>query len=236
MEAMLEAKGAVKKFGRVAALQGVDLRLDCGKIMGLLGPNGSGKTTFLKAVAGLLKLDSGEIKVCGGEVGIRTKGLVSYLPDRNCLYPWMKVGDAIEYYDDFYEDFENQKAKELIRFMKLEENLKVKTLSKGMQEKLNLSLVFSRKAKLYILDEPLAGTDPVAREKIIDIIISNFREDSSVLLTTHLVGNIERLFDEVAFIDKGRIVVEGNAEEMRSSRGLSVDEIYREVFRDDQAV
>ncbi|MCX7708712.1 MAG: ABC transporter ATP-binding protein [Clostridia bacterium] len=233
MGTILEAKGVSKSFGGIKALNALDLKLERGRIMGLLGPNGSGKTTFLKVIAGLLRPDSGEISIDQNPVGLKTKSLVSYLPDRNTLYPWMKVQDAIEFYSDLFEDFDEDKARELLELMKIKEVAPVKSLSKGMQEKLNLCLVFARRARLYVLDEPLGGTDPVAREKIIDLIITNFREDSSILLTTHLVGNIERLFDDAAFICKGEIVLQGNAEELRLDRGRSIDEIYREVFKDE---
>ena len=163
--------------------------------------------------------------------GVYTKSIVSYLPDNEYLLKWMKVKDAVMYFKDFYSDFDETKAKELLVFMKLDENDVVKSLSKGMKEKLKLTLVLSRKAKLYILDEPLGGVDPTAREKILNAIVSNFSKDSSMIITTHLVNDIERIFDEVAFISDGEIVLEGNAEELRTSRKKSIDELYREVFQ-----
>jgi ABC-2 type transport system ATP-binding protein len=232
MELMLEAIDVTKKYGNMVALDKFSLELSKGRIMGLLGPNGSGKTTFLKTVAGVLKPNSGKISVDDKSLGTNTKAAVAFLPDRNHLYSWMRVRDAIMFFDDFYEDFDKVKAKEILNSMKINELDKIKSLSKGTLEKLNLTLIFSRNAKLYILDEPLGGTDPVAREKIIDLIISNFREDSSVLLTTHLVSNIERLFDDVAFIKDGKKVMEGKAEQLRDEKKMSIEDIYREVFKD----
>lgn len=202
-----------------------------GKIVGLLGPNGSGKTTFLKIAAGLLHQSSGEILIDGQIPGVYTKSIASYLPDNEYLLKWMKVKDAVRYFKDFYSDFDEIKAKELLVFMNIDENSSVKSLSKGMKEKLKLTLVLSRKAKIYILDEPLGGVDPTAREKILNAIVNNFSADSSMLITTHLVNDIERIFDEVAFISDGEIVLEGNAEELRMNRKMSIDELYREVFK-----
>ena len=231
MDNILEAKEIHKSFLNKKALRGVNLNIPLGKIVGLLGPNGSGKTTFLKIAAGILHQSKGEILIDGHVPGVHTKSMVSYLPDNEYLLKWMKVKDAVRYFKDFYSDFDEAKASELLVFMKLDENDAVKSLSKGMKEKLKLTLVLSRKAKLYILDEPLGGVDPTAREKILNAIVSNFSKDSSMIITTHLVNDIERIFDEVAFISEGEIVLEGNAEELRTSRKKSIDELYREVFQ-----
>ena len=231
MEEILIANKLSKQYTRKKALNAVDIRLEKGKILGLLGPNGGGKTTFLKIAAGILSSTSGEMLIDGKKPGIYTKSIVSYLPDVNYLYKWMRIKDSVEFFKDFYEDFDVVKAKELLEFMKLDENAKIKTLSKGMLEKLHLSLVLSRKAKLYILDEPLAGVDPTAREKIIDAILNNFNEDSSMIITTHLVNDVERLFDQVAFINNGEILLRGDAEELRRTRGCSIDALFREVFK-----
>lgn len=230
MSLMLETKNLTKKYGVKTAVDNLNLTLEKGKIMGLLGPNGSGKTTFIKTVVGLLHKDDGEIFIDGKAPGVETKKNVSYLPDRNFLYKWMKIKDAIELFSDFYNDFNINKCKKLLEFMNLEESMKVKSLSKGMTEKLILTLVLSRDAQLYVLDEPIAGVDPVAREKILDAILNNFNEGSSMIITTHLVRDIEKLFDEVAFISEGRIIEKGDAEQLRIDRGMSIDEIYRDIF------
>lgn len=230
MSAILEAKNLSKSYFNKKALNDINLSIEKGEVLGFLGPNGSGKTTFIKIAAGILRQSNGEILINGMKPGVETKKLVSYLPDRNYLYKWMKIKDAIEFFNDFYEDFDVKRCKELLDFMKLEEDYKITALSKGMMEKLNLTLVLSRKSKLYILDEPLAGVDPVAREKILDAIIQNYNEDSSMIITTHLVKDIERIFDDIAFIKDGAIVLSGNAEDLRCERGKSIDELFREVF------
>lgn len=231
METMLKTTNLTKQYSKNRGLNGLTMEIKTGRIVGLLGPNGSGKTTLLKIAAGILRKESGEIEIDGKEPGMYTKSIVSYLPDTNYLYKWMKIKDAVKFYSDMFKDFDRQKCEELLKFMNLNEEDKVTSLSKGMLEKLNLSLTISRKAKLYILDEPLGGVDPTAREKIIDAILNNYREDSSMIVTTHLVNDIERLFDDVFFISEGKIVLEGNAEELRISKGKSIDELYREVFQ-----
>ena len=231
MDNILKSEKICKSYLNKKALRGVTLDIMPGKILGLLGPNGSGKTTFLKIAAGILHESSGEILIDGEKPGVYTKSIVSYLPDNEYLLKWMKVKDAVMYFKDFYSDFNEKKAKELLLFMNLDENSSVKSLSKGMKEKLKLTLVLSREAKLYILDEPLGGVDPTAREKILDAIISNFSENSSMIITTHLVNDIERIFDDVAFISDGEIVLQGNAEELRIDKKKSIDELYREVFQ-----
>ncbi|SFL52040.1 ABC transporter ATP-binding protein [Pelosinus propionicus] len=228
---VLEAENVCKSYLNKRALQGANLTIQQGKILGLLGPNGSGKTTFLKIAAGILHPSSGKLLIDGQEPGVYTKSIVSYLPDTEYLFKWMKIKDAVQYFKDFYTDFDEKKAFALLEFMKLDANSSVKSLSKGMKEKLKLTLVLSRKAKLYILDEPLGGVDPTAREKILDAIINNFSEDSSMIITTHLVNDIERIFDDVAFISDGEIVLQGNAEELRLNKNKSIDELYREVFQ-----
>ncbi|NMM62746.1 ABC transporter ATP-binding protein [Clostridium sp. P21] len=229
---ILKASNIEKSYFSKRALNGINLEVKKGKIVGLLGPNGSGKTTFLKIAAGILRQSSGEIVIGGHKPGIQTKAIVSYLPDKDYLFKWMKIKDAIEFFNSFYKDFDKDKAMELLEFMNLDANSKITSLSKGMTEKLYLTLTLSRKAKLYILDEPLGGVDPTTREKILDAILNNYSEDSSMIITTHLVNDIERLFDDVAFISKGEIVLSGNAEEFRNEKGMSIDELYREVFKD----
>ena len=231
MDSILKSEKICKSYLNKKALRGVDLDIMPGKILGLLGPNGSGKTTFLKIAAGILHQSSGEIFIDGKSPGVYTKSVVSYLPDNDYLLNWMKVKDAVMYFKDFYSDFDVNKAREMLEFMNLEEKSIIKNLSKGMKEKLKLTLVLSRSAKLYILDEPLGGVDPTAREKILDAIINSFNENSSMIITTHLVNDIERIFDDVAFISDGVIVLQGNAEELRSDKKKSIDELYREVFQ-----
>lgn len=230
MDLILKATNLIKNYYSKKALKGINLELEKGKILGLLGPNGSGKTTFMKIAAGILRPTSGEILIDGHTPGIYTKSIVSYLPDVNYLYKWMRIKDAINFFKDFYTDFDVEKSYKLLDFMKLDENDKVISLSKGMKEKLHLTLVLSRNAKLYIFDEPLGGIDPNAREKIIDAIIDNIREDSAMIISTHLVRDIERLFDDVAFISNGEIILNRNAEELRTERNKSIDEIFREVY------
>ncbi|KYH27319.1 MULTISPECIES: ABC transporter ATP-binding protein [Clostridium] len=231
MNLILETKGLSKSYLNKKALKNVDLSLEKGKILGLLGPNGSGKTTLIKIAVGILRQSKGSILIDGKKVGVETKKIISYLPDRNHLYKWMKIKDAVEFFKDFYSDFDENRCEELLKFMDLDKDLKVTALSKGMMEKLNLSLVLSRRAKLYILDEPLAGVDPVAREKILDAIIQNYNEESSMIITTHLVKDIERVFDDVAFIKNGEIVLSGSAEDLRFEKQKSINELFKEVFQ-----
>jgi ABC-2 type transport system ATP-binding protein len=230
MENIININNLSKSYGSKKALDNISLSLEKGKILGLLGPNGSGKTTLMKIAVGLAKQSSGEILIDNHEIGIYTKSIVSYLPDVNFLYKWMKIKDAIDFFKDFYGDFEVERCKKILQFMELDEDSKVTSLSKGMVEKLHLSLVLSRRAKLYIFDEPLGGIDVIARDKIIDAIISNYNEDSSMIISTHLVRDIERMFDSVAFISEGKIILEGNAEDLRQQREKSIEGIYREVF------
>lgn len=231
MDIILKASNLEKSYFNKKALDGLDLEVKKGRIVGILGPNGSGKTTFLKIAAGLLSKTNGEILIDGHKPGVYTKSIVSYLPDKEYLFKWMKIKDAVDFFRDLYKDFDEDKCMKLLEFMNLDINSKVKTLSKGMTEKLYLTLVLSRKAKLYILDEPLGGVDPTTREKILDAILDNYSEDSSIIITTHLVNDIERLFDDVAFVSEGKVVLGGNAEELRNERGMSIDQLYREVFR-----
>jgi ABC-2 type transport system ATP-binding protein len=231
MDDILKAENLCKSYFNKQALQGVNLTVQQGRIVGLLGPNGSGKTTFLKIAAGILHPSSGKMLIDGQEPGVYTKSIVSYLPDTEYFLKWMKIKDAVQYFKDFYSDFDAHKVFELLEFMKLDPNSSIKSLSKGMKEKLKLTLMLSRQAKLYILDEPLGGVDPTAREKILDAIINNFSENSSMIITTHLVNDIERIFDDVVFVADGAIVLQGNAEELRLRKNKSIDELYREVFQ-----
>ena len=231
MDTILRVDAIGKNYFTKPALRGISLTLESGRILGLMGPNGSGKTTLLKIIAGLQKPSSGNFTVDGNKGGHETKKCVSFLPDRNALYSWMTAADAIAFYADFFEDFDRVKANDMLSFMKLEQGTKVKEMSKGMVEKLNLTLAFSRKAKLFLLDEPLGGIDPVARERIVSTIIRTWSEDSAIIISTHLV-NDEQIFNDVAFIDRGGLILAGDAETLRSERGKSIDQLYIELFAD----
>ncbi|CEE00763.1 MULTISPECIES: ABC transporter ATP-binding protein [Bacillaceae] len=230
MSNIVEINNLTKKYANKTALDNVNLNIERGKVVGILGPNGSGKTTLIKILTGLLRQTSGEVLIDGNKVGVKTKSAVSYLPDRNFLYKWMRIEDACHMYKDFYTDFDEAKFNELLAFMNLNRSMKIDSLSKGMHEKLNLALVLSRNAKLYILDEPIAGVDPVARDQILDAIINNYNEDSSMIITTHLVRDMESMFDEVVFLKDGQIVLTGNAEALREEKAKQIEEIYKEIF------
>ena len=230
MENIIEIKDLTKSYLNKKAVNNLSLNLEKGKVIGILGPNGSGKTTIIKILAGILRSTRGEVLIDGKTPGTYTKSIVSYLPDRNFLYEWMKISEAIDFYKDFYEDFDENKAYDLLDFMKLDKDAKVDSLSKGMKEKLNLTLVLSRKAKVYILDEPIAGVDPIARDQILDAIIKNYNEDSTMLITTHLVRDIEAVFDEVIFLKEGEVYLRGNAEELREEKAMQIDDLYKDIF------
>jgi len=230
MEYIIEIKGLTKSYLNKKALNNISLNIEKGKVVGILGPNGSGKTTLIKILTGILRESKGEVLIDGNKPGVATKAIVSYLPDRNFLYSWMNVQDAINFYKDFYRDFDENKAYELLDFMKLDRNMKINALSKGMTEKLNLTLVLSRNAKLYVLDEPIAGVDPVARDQILDAIIKNYNEDSTMLITTHLVRDMENIFDDVVFLREGEVNLQGNAEALREERNMQIDDLYKEIF------
>ncbi|WP_353093272.1 ABC transporter ATP-binding protein [Tissierella praeacuta] len=230
MENIIEIKGLTKSYRNKRALNNISLDIEKGKVIGILGPNGSGKTTMIKIITGILRESNGEILIDGNKPGAITKSIVSYLPDRNFLYNWMDIQDAVNFYKDFYKDFDENKAYELLDFMKLDRKMKINSLSKGMTEKLNLTLVLSRNAKVYILDEPIAGVDPVARDQILDAIIKNYNENSTMLITTHLVRDMENIFDDVVFIREGEIYLTGNAETLREERGMQIDDLYKEIF------
>ena len=230
MSVILQADSVQKSYFTKSVLKDISLEIQDGAILGLLGPNGSGKTTFLKIIAGLLHVSSGDIRVCGQPVGLATKSMVSFLPDRNCLYPKMTALDAIQFYQDFFDDFDRNKALELLEFMQLEQKQTIRTMSKGMIEKMNLTLTFARAAKLFVLDEPLGGTDPVAREKIIKTIIKTWTENSAIIISTHLVTDVEHVFTDVAFLRDGAIAVYGDAEQLREAHQKSIYQLYLEIF------
>ncbi len=232
MNSILHTENLKKDFLSKKALKNISLTLGQGRILGLMGPNGSGKTTFLKIAAGLQRPTSGLIHICGMSVGVKTKAAVSYLPDRNTLFSWMKASDAIDYYADFFADFDRNKANDMLSFMKPDAGERAKTMSQGMLEKLDLTLTFSRRAKLFLLDEPLGGVDPVSRERIVSTIIRTYSEDCSIIISTHLVNDVEAVFDDVAFISEGEILVSGSAEQLREQYGVSIDQLYIKLFAD----
>ncbi len=230
MTHIIEIKDLSKSYLSKKALNNLNLNIEKGKVIGILGPKGSGKTTLIKILTGILRQSKGEILIDGEKPGVYTKSIVSYLPDRNFLYKWMSVQEAINFYKDFYKDFDENKAYELLKFMKLEPNMKIDSLSKGMNEKLNLTLVLSRNAKVYVLDEPIAGVDPVARDQILDAIIKNYNKESTMIITTHLVRDMENIFDDVVFLREGVVELMGNAEELREEKGMQIDDLYKEIF------
>ncbi|WP_347451353.1 ABC transporter ATP-binding protein [Acetoanaerobium noterae] len=228
---LLEFSNITKKYGSKVALDNVSFNLEPGKIIGLLGPNGSGKSTILKLVNGLLQPTDGEIKIMGNPPGIMSKSIISYLPERTYLNEWMKISDLINFFADFYIDFDINKANEMVIALKLDPNHKLKTLSKGNKEKVQLILVMSRKAKLYLLDEPIGGVDPATRDFILDTIISNYLSDATLMISTHLISDIERIFDEVILINQGTIYKHDSVDNIRQQTGKSVDQLFREVFK-----
>ena len=231
MAIILETKALKKTYGNVTALQAVDIRIESGKIIGLLGPNGSGKTTLIKLANALLVPTSGEILVNGEKPGPETKSIVAYLPDKNYLNDWMKVSDLVKFFKDFYEDFDQEAAFKMLSNLNIEPNVKLKTLSKGNKEKVQLILVMSRKAKLYLLDEPIAGVDPAARDYILNTILTNYNPEASVIISTHLISDVEQVLDEVIFINNGFVVRHSTVDSIREEMGMSVDALFREEFR-----
>ena len=229
--ALLEIDNLSKTFDNKTILKDVNLKIDGGKIIGLLGKNGAGKSTLIKLINDLLTPSTGTIKVNGNPIGVESKKVISYLPERTYLNKQMKVYEVINYFEDFYNDFDAKKAKKLLKDLDLDINQKLAKMSKGMQEKVQLVLVMSRSADLYILDEPLGGVDPATRDYILDTILSNFKENASVIISTHLISDIERILDEVIFIDKGKIILQSDADELRKKENGSIDEIFRRSFK-----
>ena len=228
---LIQCKGLCKSYGRKNALQGVDLRVDRGRIVGLLGPNGSGKTTLIKIFCGLLQPTSGDVLIDGQPIGVHTKSVISYLPDRMYFADWMAATDLFDLFHDFYADFDRQKAKAMCESLGVEPRDKIKTMSKGTKEKVQLVLVMARRAQLYLLDEPIAGVDPAARDFILSTILTNYNEDGSVLISTHLISDIERVLDEAVFLKEGKIIFHNSVDNIRESEGKSVDALFREMFR-----
>ena len=228
---VLEVKGISKSFGDKKVVDNVSFQIKKGKIVGLLGKNGSGKTTIIKMINDLLTLDSGEISVYGKNVGVDSKNMISYLPERTYLQGNEKVKDVIRIFKDFYADFDEENALRLLKDLDLDVNSSLSKMSKGMKEKVQLALVMSRKAKFYVLDEPLGGVDPSTRDYIMQTILRNFDEDSALLITTHLIADVEKILDEVIFIDKGKIILNENVEDLRARENASIDEIFRRIVK-----
>ena len=228
---LLEIKNLNKSFDNKEILKDINLSIQSGKIIGLLGKNGVGKTTLIKLINDLLTPTSGEILIKGQKIGVETKKVISYLPERTYLNKQMKVSEVISYFEDFYDNFDSKKAKKLLKDLDLDINQKLSKMSKGMQEKVQLVLVMSRNADLYVLDEPLGGVDPATRDYILDTILSNFNENASVIISTHLISDVEKILDEVIFIDKGQIVLQSDADKLRNKENASIDEIFRRMFK-----
>lgn len=231
MNPILECKGLTRKFNHFFALSNVDLTLERGEIIGLLGPNGSGKTTLIKLINGLLLPTDGQITVNGSVPGVETKKIVSYLPERGCLDERRRISELISYYSDFYSDFDVSRAHTMLKDLDIDPSLRLKTLSKGTKEKVQLILVLSRDAQLYVLDEPIGGVDPAARDYILRTILTNYNEDASVLISTHLIADVENVLDRVLFLQNGQITLNASVDEIRSGHKKSVDALFREVFR-----
>ena len=228
---LLECKHLYKEFDNKQILKDINLKIPRGKIIGLLGKNGTGKSTLIKLINDLLTPTSGEILINGEKPGVKSKEIISYLPERTYLDKEMTIKQVIKYFEEFYKNFDTQKAIKLLKDLNLDINTKISKMSKGMQEKLQLILVMSRNAELYVLDEPLGGVDPATRDYILDTILSNFSEGASVIISTHVISDIERILDEVIFIDNGEIILTSSADELRKKEKLSIDEMFRRYFK-----
>ena len=228
---LLECKHLYKEFDNKQILKDINLKIPRGKIIGLLGKNGTGKSTLIKLINDLLTPTSGEILINGEKPGVKSKEIISYLPERTYLDKEMTIKQVIKYFEEFYKNFDTQKAIKLLKDLNLDINTKISKMSKGMQEKLQLILVMSRNAELYVLDEPLGGVDPATRDYILDTILTNFNEDASVIISTHLISDIERILDEVVIIDNGKIILQGNADKIREEENASIDFVFRRMFK-----
>lgn len=228
---LLQCTQLTKYYDRALALDHIDLSIEPGRIVGLLGPNGSGKSTLLKLANGLLVPSSGTITINGATPGIETKRIVSYLPERTYLSDWMNVVQLLDFFCDFYPDFDRERAEQMLTALEISPDLRIKQMSKGTREKVQLILVMSRRAQLYLLDEPIGGVDPATRDYILHTIINNYDPQASVVISTHLIADVENILDDVIFVNKGRVVLQSSVDDIRAQRGVSVDELFREVFR-----
>lgn len=228
---LIVCRGLGKRYGSVHALEQIDLTVGEGKIVGLLGPNGSGKTTLIKILCGLLQPSAGQVRITGAVPGPVSKALVSYLPDQMYVPDWMRVKDLLELFADFYADFSRERAGQMLESLGIQNSQRVKTMSKGTREKMQLVLVMSRAARLYLLDEPIAGVDPAAREFILNTILRNYNEKGTVLISTHLIGDVEQVLDEAIFLKAGRVIRHEAVDDIREKEGMSVDALFREIFR-----
>lgn len=228
---VLECRGLTKRFGKIAALDEVELSIEPGRIVGLLGPNGSGKTTLIKLANGLLTPDGGYIAVCGAAPGKESHSLVSYLPERTAIPTWMTARQLLDFYGDFYRDFRREAAEEMLDHLGIQPRQAVRQMSKGTREKVQLIMVMSRAAKLYLLDEPIGGVDPATRDYILSTIIGNYNPEAAVVISTHLIADVEKVLDEVIFINQGHVMLQSTVDDIREEKGMSVDALFREVFK-----
>lgn len=228
---ILECSRLCKHYGRVQALDGVDLTLEPGRIVGLLGPNGSGKSTLIKLACGLLTPSEGSIRICGEKPGAVTNALVSYLPERTAVPEWMSVKELLTFYADFYDDFQLEAARQMLDALGLASAKQIRQMSKGSREKVQLILTMSRQARLYLLDEPIGGVDPATRDYILSTIIANYNPEASVVISTHLIADVEKILDEVVFLQEGRVLLHDEVDALREEKGKSIDALFREVFK-----
>ena len=228
---VLECSRLCKHYGRVQALNGVDLTLEPGRIVGLLGPNGSGKSTLIKLACGLLTPSEGSIRICGEKPGAVTNALVSYLPERMAVPEWMSVKELLAFYADFYDDFQLEAARQMLDALGLASAKQIRQMSKGSREKVQLILTMSRQARLYLLDEPIGGVDPATRDYILSTIIANYNPEASVVISTHLIADVEKILDEVVFLQEGRVLLHDEVDALREEKGKSIDALFREVFK-----
>ena len=229
--ALLECNGLTKKYGHIVALEDVTFRVEPGRIIGLLGPNGSGKTTLIKLANGLLTPTSGTLTICGAAPGKESHAVVSYLPERTSIPLWMTAEQLMDFYQDFYQDFRRDAAEEMLAHLKIQPKQRIKQMSKGTREKVQLIMVMSRAAKLYLLDEPIGGVDPATRDYILSTIIGNYDPEATVVISTHLISDVEKILDEAIFVHQGRVVLQASVDQIREEKGMSVDALFREVFK-----
>ena len=229
--ALLECNGLTKKYGQMVALEDVTFRVEPGRIIGLLGPNGSGKTTLMKLANGLLTPTGGTLTICGAAPGKESHAVVSYLPERTSIPLWMTAEQLMDFYQDFYQDFRRAAAEEMLAHLKIQPKQRIKQMSKGTREKVQLIMVMSRAAKLYLLDEPIGGVDPATRDYILSTIIGNYDPEATVLISTHLISDVEKILDEAIFVNQGRVVLQASVDQIREEKGMSVDALFREVFK-----